>query len=423
MATWRPCCTRYEANDEAHPKWQAVLRALTIGETYFFRDEINFRLLRQRLLPDLIQQRRNQRQLHLNIWSAGCASGEEPYSLAITLMELVPDLHQWTINIIGTDINDFALDQARTGIYREWAFRRSGEALQKRYFDRVTGGWQIKPHIRQFVRFRQANLRNGPPMPQCDFIFCRNVLIYAVREQIPALETMFYQTLTPGGWLILGQAEAIRSQRERWMTHVFPGSVLYQKRLGTQPFTIHYRQPRLPKPETVNFVVNGDYYDTALEALYADQADEAERVLCEMLNDQPNHAPGHTLLAYIFANRQAIPEAQSHLDAALNSNSMWGDAYYLRATLYLENGYLEEAERSLRAALYCQRDHPLATFMLGNLFAKAGDTQRAKRAWQAACDLVNALPPDKRVSDLSDLTAATFASLIETQVTSLNSQG
>lgn len=410
---------------ETDPTWQALLAALTIGETYFFRDQVNFRLLRERLLPDTIHQRRDQRRLQLNIWCAGCATGEEPYSVAITLLGLLPDLPDWTLNIIGTDINNAALEQAHTGIYRDWAFRHNTPDFQTRYFDPVDEGWQIKPHIRQLVTFQPANLLNGPPLTGLDFVFCRNVLIYLTRDQIPELEAMFHQALVPGGWLLLGQAEALRSRRERWMTHVFPGSVLYQKRLGTQPFTRRYRKPPLPMPETTSpppANVN-EQYDLALAALHSEQPDEAERILCELLADQPDHAAGHILLAYIFANRQAVPEAQTHLDAALRNDSMLSDAHYLRATLYIENGQMAEAEQSLRDTLYCRRDHPLATFMMGNLLAQAGDMHRASRAWQAAHTLVNDLPPDDRISDLSDMTATTFSTLIQTQLASLNGQG
>lgn len=413
---------RLQQYQDTHPTWQRVLQALTIGETYFFRDSVNFRLLGQQLLPALIRQRREHGQLHLNIWCAGCSTGEEPYSAAITVLENLPDLHRWEINITGTDINLAALEHAQTGIYREWAFRRTDPAFQKRYFDETASGWHIKPHIRSMVTFRQVNLMDGAPMPQCDVIFCRNVLIYLTRTHIARMEEKIFDLLAPGGWLILGQAEAVRTHRERWITHIFPGSVLYQKPSQSQsaPGTRRYREPQVAAPATPQGMTITEQYEAAVHALHVDaQPDEAERLLNELLADQPHHAAARTLLASIFANRQAVPEAHTQLDAALRSDPMSGDAYYLRATLYLEANQPADANRALREALYCDRNHPLATFMMGNLLAQAGDRPRAARAWEAALRIISDLPPDARVSDLSDMTAASFRTLIQTQLDSL----
>jgi chemotaxis protein methyltransferase CheR len=403
------------------PEWQAVVRALTIGETYFFRDAEMFRLLRSQVLLPLIRQRRDARRLELNLWCAGCATGEEPYSLLIILLETLPDFDQWTIHLTGTDINAAALEQAKAGLYRDWAFRHCPVEIRGRHFEPAAGGWHIRPHLRGKITFRQANLLDAPPLSQCDVIFCRNVLIYITREQVARVEDSFYKTLNPGGWMLLGPSEALHTHRERWITHVFPGSIFYQKapQPQSEPIT-HRHKPTRSIPAAP---VQPDLYRAAVNAVHAEQPAEAERLLAELLADRPNHASARTLLAYIFANRQALPEAHAHLDAALRSDSMYGDAHYLRAVLHLEAGQIAEAENALRAALYCRRDHPLATFLMGSLLAQSGDTVRASRAWAAARALTRALPPEARISDLNDMTAATFGTLIDAQIESLRSRG
>ena len=406
-------------NNPTHaPEWQAVVRALTIGETYFFRDAEVFRLLRSQVLTPLIRQRREARRLELNIWCAGCATGEEPYSMLITLLETLPDHDRWTINLIGTDINATALDQARAGLYRDWAFRHCPPEIRGRHFEAAYGGWQIKPHLRGKVTFRQANLLDPPPMPQCDLIFCRNVLIYITREHVARIEDALHKALTPGGWMLLGPSEALHTHRERWITHVFPGSIFYQKAPQPQLEPITHRHK--PNGSVPAAPAQPDLYRAAVKAVHAEQPDEAERLLAELLAGQPNLASARTLLAYIFANRQALPEAHAHLDAALRSDSMYGDAHYLRAQLHLEAGETTQAEKALRAALYCRRDHLLATFLMGSLLAQSGDKQRASRAWAAAHAIVRAMPPEARISDLSDMNAATFGTLIQAQIDSLN---
>ncbi len=404
------------------PAWQTVIQALTIGETYFFRDEASFKLLRSSLLPEFIRRRRQEHRYELRIWCAGCATGEEPYSLAMTLLDILPDLPDWSIMLIGTDINAQALAQAREGSYRDWAFRQPAADYQSRFFVREPGGWRIKPVLRDMVTFQQASLLHTPPMTQCDLILCRNVLIYLSREQIGALEDRFYKALNPGGWLLLGSSEAIRSQRERWITQVLPDLVYYQKPVDArwQPIIRHNR----PIPHVIDqsdtLLMPSLAYQTALASVRAKQLDEAEILLDRLLMEQPDFIPARILLVYILASRQAAAEAHAQLDTVLNQDSLQSDAHYLRATLYLEAGQPEEAEKSLRAALYCQRDHPLATVMLGNLYASTGRNRLAVRFWQSARDLLRDLPSDAPVTDLTDMTAGTLGTLIQSQLESLH---
>jgi len=402
------------ASDENAPPWQALMRALTISETYFFRDSALFQLLRQPILPNIILERRHHKRLELNIWSAGCSTGEEVYSIAILLTEMLPDLDSWTIRLKASDINGHALQIARHGVYREWAFRHTNAGFQARYFEPAPGGWQLKPHIQRMVSFSQNNLLNEIPRPQFDIIFCRNVLLYFANEFTKAVETLAYDSLIPGGWLILGQSEAIRWQRERWMTHVFPDSTLYQK-----PLTRQNAMP-IARYSAATVIAEIPDYELALDALYNEHSDEAEQILNGILVEKPAHGPTHILLAYILGGRHALSLAHQHLDAALSSDGMLADAHYLRATLFLEEGKEAEAREALRAALYCQRDHPLAALMLGNLYASIGDLAKASRTWENARRAVTGMSPETRVSALSDMTAAGFDALVKGQLDIVN---
>lgn len=397
------------------PVWQRLIQALTIGETYFFRDSAHFHLLRDHLLANLVLERRHKNRLTLDIWCAGCATGEEPYSVAVALHTLLPDLDRWRIRLLGTDINTLALAQARAGVYRDWAFRHTEDGFRARYFDPVAAGWQIKPALRRMVTFQQHNLLDSAPPQGLDIIFCRNVLIYFQREQIAPVERGLFEALHPGGWLLLGHAEAIRTARDRWAAHVFPDAVIYQKPQSGPPVT-YQRHTGARRTGPLASAPAPDIYDSALAALRAEQPDEAERILGALLAQQPGHARAHVLLAYLFASRQAVPEAHAHLDAALYSDALLADAHYLRAMLFLEENSQRDAFQALRAALYCQRGHLLAAHLLGNLYHRAGDRVRARRAWQHARAVAAARPPAAPVSDLSDLTAASLVLLLDTQL-------
>jgi chemotaxis protein methyltransferase CheR len=401
------------ASSETSALWQKLIYTLTIGETYFFRDQAHFRLLREHILPSIALQRRGSSKPVLAVWSAGCATGEEPYSIAIMLHEFFPDLARWQMKLFGTDLNANSLHAAERGVYRQWSFRHTEDALRSRHFRAVQGGWQIKPHIQSMVAFRHANLFAGAPLPQFDVIFCRNVLIYFDDAHIQQIEDIFFNALAPGGWLLLGQAEALHVRRERWQTHIFPGTVVYQKPVGsgkayhlerhTQPSIDIPATPALPPAAT---------YQNALAAAQRDDGAQAERLLAELLAQQPQHAAAHTLLAYIFANRRALPEAHTHLDQALRIDALAADAHYLRGMLLMEDGKRDEARKALDAALYCRPTHPLALFMLGNLHAQAGELKRAHRVWEKVRSIVATLPSDKPVSDLSDLTASGLDALV-----------
>ncbi|MBL8165436.1 MAG: hypothetical protein JNJ61_25870, partial [Anaerolineae bacterium] len=140
-----------ENTPEREPIWQNLLNTLLIGETYFFRNQAHFNLLRQVIAPQFSGR-------ELRVWSAGCSTGEETYSLAIALSETLPDLSTRGLRLIGTDINSAALATAERGHYREWSFRQTEPSLRSRYFTAQTGGWLINPALRGLPRFQQHSL-------------------------------------------------------------------------------------------------------------------------------------------------------------------------------------------------------------------------------------------------------------------------
>ncbi|MCB9450393.1 MAG: hypothetical protein H6672_03085 [Anaerolineaceae bacterium] len=414
---------RLQATPETTPEWQTLVDAVAIGETYFFRNQAHFQLLAGQLLPELIRERRESGQYTLNIWSAGCATGQEPYSLAMILHDLLPDLSRWTLNLIGTDINAAALDAARQGLYRNWSFRHSDERVRERYFTSTPEGFQLHPEIRERAVFRQANLLAGAPLPQMDIIFCRNVLLYFDETHVQQAEALLRSALRPGGWLFLGEAEVIRFERERWITHVFPGTVVYQRPVQpvADPFTIHTAPaaPHAPATKPPSIPPLAGYAD-AVAALRAKHYDEVECILAQLVEQQPRNAAVHLLLAAVFANRQALPEAHAHLDTALRLDALLADAHYLRALLFLEANQEVAAQGELNATLYCQRGHPLAASVLGYLYAKTGKSDRARRILETARQVLAGQSADALVSDISDLTASSILSLIEDQLQHLD---
>ncbi len=188
-------------------KLDALAESLTIGETYFFRDTHAFEILKKTLLPALIQERKNTQQLW--IWSAGCCTGEEIYSLAILLDQLLPSPNTWSIHLIGTDINPEFLRRARQGQYREWSLRSTPEAIKKTYFIKEGDLFTLLPSIREKVEFYVHNLMDPlfPFLNQMDLILCQNVIIYFSPSHLPKVVQRLADALKEEGWLSVSSIE------------------------------------------------------------------------------------------------------------------------------------------------------------------------------------------------------------------------
>lgn len=218
---------------ESRQEWERLAILLTNIESYFFRDKDQFALLRDRILPELIQRKQDRKTIR--ICSAGCSSGEEPYSLAIMIKELLPELEQWNLKILGIDINQEALEKAKKGIYRPWSFRRVDKEIVQRYFQLKNDEYQIESSIKQMVTFKTLNLVNEvfpirkSELSEFDLILCRNVFIYFDSPAIEQVLNKFYNALQPLGYLITGHAELYGQNLSQFQTRVFPESVVYQR--------------------------------------------------------------------------------------------------------------------------------------------------------------------------------------------------
>ena len=187
-----------------------LVKAFLINVTQFFRDPDAFVALRNDILPLIINQARERDRI-LRIWAAGCATGEEPYSLAMILTDLLgAELPEWSVKIFATDLSETAINFARRGLYAENVIAGVPVAYRERFFERAEQGYRITKTLRQMVIFGQQDLTRSAPFPRIDLILCRNVLIYFTPELQDYVLTQFAFSLTPGGYLFLGKAETVR---------------------------------------------------------------------------------------------------------------------------------------------------------------------------------------------------------------------
>jgi chemotaxis protein methyltransferase CheR len=195
---------------------QEVVEALLNNETYFYRDKPTFDQLPAEILPELAARRSNVKRL--SIWSAGCSTGQEVYSLAMLFADQREQWQGWTIDILGTDVSHRAINAARSGLYSQFEVQRGlGVSQMLRYFDETPRGWQVRDEARTTVRFRQHNILGAHPgRVPFDLVLCRNVLLYFDRATRSSAFDRLASAVMPDGFLMLGAGETVVGQTHRF---------------------------------------------------------------------------------------------------------------------------------------------------------------------------------------------------------------
>lgn len=219
---------RFEA---AQDELQALTNLLTTNETYFYREDYQFRTLVRDVLPELVRYKRKGEVLR--IWSVPCSTGEEPYSIAIHLLEHWPGLEEWDVEILASDIDTNVLHKARQGVYGKRSVQYIPQNVLQRYFTPMPGGdWQICDMLQRSVRFERVNITDvhqTRSYGSIDIVFCRNMLIYFDdQSRREAVETL-YGALNPGGFIFLGHSESMSRMSGLFQVRKFTDGVVYQR--------------------------------------------------------------------------------------------------------------------------------------------------------------------------------------------------
>jgi len=210
-------------------EFQSLLESLLTQETSFFRYPGVFEAFEKRILPELHIKKFWKNPRSLRIWSAGCATGEEPYSIAITIADAISFSDAWNVDILATDIGRNALATAERGVYSGRGIARVSERQLAAYFQPVEGGQEIRPRLRHMVNFVHMNLNNAVYVGKMDVIFCMNVLIYFSEARRREVVQHFYSALEPGGYLFLGHSESISKMPVKFQAIVLNDCILYRK--------------------------------------------------------------------------------------------------------------------------------------------------------------------------------------------------
>lgn len=414
---------------------------LTIGETYFLRDPDSFKALEQKILPGLIEARSQSRRIR--VWSAGCSTGEEAYSVAILLKKLIPELENWNVSILATDINPRSLKKAQEGVYTEWSFRDTPQWFRELYFKQEKkGAWRIDPGIQKMVSFGYLNLAEDiyPSLLNgtngVDIIFCRNVIMYFSDKVARAVVEGLSKSLVDDGWLLVSPAEAVRSISGLFAPVNMDGAIFYKKtgserarelsvpEAAPQPiFDVRLPEPHVRPPEaapipeikTKATAAAGKDVTTEAAALYEKGRYLEAASLMESLPGKDMGEGQMLLLARSYANLGCLEEASRWCESVHASDSLNKAAYILLATIRLEQARMEEAIKNLKKALYIDQDSIVAHFMLGKLLmSRAESGPQARRHFAAAHSLLLARRDDDFLPESDGMMAGRLREIIST---------
>ena len=364
---------------------------LTTGETYFFRDSGLHALLRDGILPELLGRRNQARALR--IWCAACATGEEAYSLAILLDELMGEQSQWNIFIIGTDINHHAIEKARRGIYTEWSFRGMSDERRQRYFYRHKDTWVLDDCIRSRVTFQTGDLvadafpDHAAQLYDMDLIVCRNAFIYMAPNMVFHIADKFTETLAEGGILIAGHGELYAHHLGKLRARVFPESIVYQKASSS-----FFSQPAAPLVEAQA----PKKLTTVLTAVHKARTPVTVPPPQQAAAGQGQAVP-EMLQAWQYANQGQREMAAKSCSEMIARNSLDAEPHYLMAMLAQERGDFAEARDRLKKVIYLAPSFIAAYLDLGDLYERDGEGARALKMRTTARDLLTRLPGDQQV--------------------------
>ncbi|MBX3171745.1 MAG: hypothetical protein KF760_30320 [Candidatus Eremiobacteraeota bacterium] len=334
-----------ELEKEDGPAWARLIDQLTIAETYFFRDTGQMELLRNELFPRLLRESEGR---PLRVWSAGCSTGEEPYSLAI-LLDGLPS--RQPAQLAGTDINLAVLQAARKGFYRERSLRSTPPPIRQNYFIQHKNTWELLPRIRDRVSFWPENLAGASLNPRTglDLIVCRNVLIYFERSLIAAVLERFMHSLRPGGFLLTGHGELQGLANLPLDLCSFENSIVYQRPRRVLPALAI---PTPPKP-AAHRPVPPDLAGLVAQCLL--QADYARgQAACQKAaRERPLEVMPRLLEARLARAQGRWSEARDLLSKALYLDPDHGPSLLEMALVHAHEGDLRKARKLRQAGLEC----------------------------------------------------------------------
>jgi len=399
--------------------FKKLINYLTIKETYFFRDRGHFEILRKYVLPEVITEKEGEKKI--SIWSAGCSTGEEAYSIAMVLHRFLNNRDEWNIKILATDINSEYIDSAKTGLYDSWSFR---DNLQNEeyadYFIRRSDSFEITPEIKKMVDFVKHNLMDGysvsfPVVPySLDIIFCRNVMIYFKKNVIKTLIKMFYALLAPNGFLIVSNSDLIFPLPDGFRILNFRDAVVLQKTEKRSADILNQEEKYVSSvDEKKSIGLKEVAYREKHLLLNEKKADELLKQCRDKVEQDPDWLEGYIKIAMILTNKGELEEAHEWCTKALQKDKLCTEAYYILSLIFEEQNNFKDALESLKKVLYIDNSFIPAHYHTGNLYYKLRDFKAGDKCYENAVKLLKSKKEDDIIPLSDELTVRKLLEIID----------
>ncbi len=457
--SWSAFIKNLTENDFDNELISTFIRFITIGETYFFRENSVLEILFDKVIPDMIKKGKT----NLNIWSVSCSTGEEPYTLAIMLNEKYPELFNNAV-IYGTDINSEFLQKARKGIYRNWSFRNTPKSIQEKYFNKTGSGYfELSAHIKNKVTFKLINLAHSLKaiidiQQDFDIILFRNTMIYFSTAVNNKIVNRLVDLLTEGGCFIAGLAETTLVNCKLLKplllnkTRIFVKDSNYHQLSVPAPTAINLKSKRktIRKPFKKPDIANNQNiqierkqlspakkkentnsnntltlkemqqlfklgeYDTLIEKFDAVKNDtQIKNYANDLLNEM------NLLYCKAYANKGAVNQAIEICEQFLQRNKLDSNLHKLTAQLYTEAGNYNFALRHLNTSIFIDAESPMLFFFRATVNLKLNKSVEGKKDLEQASRLLNAHSPTEMLEEADGLTVGRLQDITNALLTNM----
>jgi chemotaxis protein methyltransferase CheR len=411
---------------DSRQEFKKLVALLTIGETSFFRFDPHFAALIEQVLPELIK--RHQTSRRLRIWSAGCSTGEEVYSLAITLLQHFPQLANWDVTILGTDISHQSLAAARRGNYQERTLRHVSPELLAKWFVKDGTEWTVSDRLRMLTRFSYLNLqsetypeaKNGTT--ECDLIFCRNVMIYFRPETVQAVVSRLRRALRPGGYLFLGHAETLGTGFLDFVRCQHQGGTYYRAdgEDEVNSATAGDKEDARDKNKP-SFMLFENPHDNRLLPQHspAEAKEKSGIILADKVNNKttsPKNSAVQNLSAdtasqlldqgLFLADQGRLDEALAFCQQVLQADDLSPRGYFLRGLIRDQQGQSLLAAEDFQRVILLDIKAIMAHYHLAHVYRRIGRKAEALRSLQTAIRLLTKMGTKETIPEAKDWTVS-----------------
>lgn len=344
------------------PEWKIIFQILNISETYFFRDKNQIDFIKNSILPKIIEKNRESKKIKL--WSAGCSTGEEAYTLSFLIHDSLMDIRSWNISILATDLNIESIEKAKKAEYYDWSFRGMEKNSILRHFDVFKDKYIVKPEYRYYIKFQQENLFHSFLKEEIDFILCRNVFIYMQNDTISTILNVFSRALKENSFLVTGHNEVNSNLPNELKAFFSNGHNAYEKRTTREEKKIFIEaklENKTLKSISQNFFkedknpVEFESEETILKKAkeLADKGNfiEAKVHSKKILYTNPNNLEANYLMGQILESENKFEESISFYKRAILINSKFLESYLSLSSVYTLLGKITESKEIRKKGL------------------------------------------------------------------------